>query len=155
MKRTILILAVVLLSTISLSSFASVNTLKGSTLTEFGNYTLAPATNMVVIDNVAYKTWTLTYSGTNEKYEVFYAPGEEGQCCFVVRNDKFEIQYAKQGNKFGVKLVDQGKRNLKKKEVMKQIDYDQFVSQLVITTNEKTEEEYLGLVACFMPLLFG
>ena len=155
MKRTILILSVVLLSTISLSGLAAVNTLKGSTLTEFGNYTLVPATNVVVIDNVAYKTWQLTYSGTDETYEVFCVPGENGQCCFVVRNDKFEIQYAKQGSKFGVKLVDVGRRNLKKKDVMKQIDYDKFVSQLVITPNEKTEEEYLGLVACFMPLLFG
>lgn len=155
MKRTILILAVVLLSTVSLSSFAAVNTLKGSTLTEFGNYTLTPATNMVVIDNVAYKTWTLTYSGTNEQYQVIYAPGLDGECCFTVRGKNFEIQYAKRGDKFGVKLVDPDKRSLKKKQVMKQIDYDQFVSQLVLTPNEKSQEEYLGLVACFMPLLFG
>lgn len=154
MKRTILILAVVLFSTLTLQSFA-VNTLTGSTPTEFGNYTLTPSSNMVVINNVAYKTWDLTYSGNNQKYQVFFAPGENGSCCFTVRNENFEIQYAKQSTGFGVRVVDPEKRMLKKKDVMKQIDYDQFVSQLVLTSNEKTQEEYLGLVACFMPLLFG
>lgn len=155
MKRTILIVAIVLLSTVSFSSFAAYNTLKGNTTTKFGSYTLTPATNMVVIDDVAYKTWNLAYSGSQEQYQVIYSPGLNGECCFIVRNDKFEIQYKKQSNKFGVKLVDTDKRTLKKKEVMTQINYDQFVSQLVLTANNKTEEEYLGLVACFMPLLFG
>ncbi|MFA9390282.1 MAG: hypothetical protein ACERKD_10760 [Prolixibacteraceae bacterium] len=155
MKRTILILAVVLFTTFSVQSFAAANTLKGSTLSEFGNYSLVPSDQLVVINNVAYKTWDLTYSGTDQKYQVFYAPGNNGECCFTVRSNNFEIQYAKQLNGFGVRVVDPAKRTMKKKDIMKQIEYNQFVSQLVLTPNEKTQEEYLGIVACFMPLLFG
>jgi hypothetical protein len=155
MKRTLFILAVVLFSAFSLQSFASVNTLQGSTFTEFGNYTLVPANEVVVINNVAYKKWDLNYSGNQEKFEVLVAPGIDGNCCITVRNEHFEISYANNGSGFGVRLVDTAQRSLTKKEVMKQIDYDKFVSQQVLTTNPKSAEEYLGLVACFMPLLFG
>lgn len=154
-KNTILIFAVLVLTALSTTSFANANTLNGSTLTEFGNYTLTPSENCVVINNVAYKTWDLTYSGNNKKYQVLYSPTADGNCCFLVRGEDFEIQYANQTNGFGVKIVDAGMRSVSKKAVMKQIDYDKFVSQLVLTTKDKSEEEYLGLVACFMPLLFG
>lgn len=155
MKRITLLLTAVLFCAVTFQSFATSNTLQGSSLTAFGNYTLVPSQNMVVINNVAYKTWDLKYSGTNEHYQVFFAPGENGQCCITVRNDHFEIQYAKEGNSFGVRLADVEKRTMKKKDVMKQIEYEKFVSQLVLTTSNKSTEEYLGLVACFMPLLFG
>ena len=154
MKNTVLILAVVIFSSLASLSFASADTLEGATLSNFGEYTIAPS-NYVVIDNVAYKTWDLTYSGTDKKYQIIYSPGEEGNCCFMVRSEGFEIQYAKRSNGFGVKLVDPEKRTVKKKEVMSQIDYSKFVNQTVLTTNDKSVEEYLGLVACFMPLLFG
>ncbi|MDA3928157.1 MAG: hypothetical protein PF541_04320 [Prolixibacteraceae bacterium] len=155
MKHTILILAVLLASTFSTHVFASVNTIEGNTNTEFGNYILTPSDDFVVIDNVAYKTWDLTYSANNKNYKVIYSPKKDGECCFVVRNEDFEIKYAKQVNGFGVMLVEPGNRTIKKRAIMNQIEYEKFVSQLVLTTKDKTEEEYLGLVACFMPLLFG
>ena len=156
MKNTILILAVVLFSSFASASLATnSDTLEGATLSVFGKYTITPSNQVVVIDNVAYKTWDLNYSGTNKKYQIIYSPGADGNCCFVVRGEGFEIQYAKRVDGFGVKLVDPDKRTLKKKEVMSQIDYDKFVNQTVLTSNEKSVEEYLGLVACFMPLLFG
>ena len=155
MKNTILILAVVLFSSLSSVSYAKSNTLEGNTLTDFGKYTITASDQFVVIGNVAYKTWDLSYSGNNNKYQIFYSPGKDGECCFVIRADDFEIQYSKQSSGFGVKLVDADKRTMKKKDVMNKIDYNKFVNQLVLTSNDKSIEEYLGLVACFMPLLFG
>jgi len=150
MKNTIVILAVVLFSTLVAPSFASANLIQGSTNTEFGNYTITKA-DVVVIDNVAYKAWKLHYTATDETYQVLYSPAEDGTCCFLVRNENFEIQYGKTDEGFGVKLVDPAKRQISKRNIMKQIDYDKFVSQLRLTNKEKSEEEYLGLVACFMP----
>ena len=155
MKNTILILAVIVLSSFASVSLAASDTLEGATLSTYGKYTIVPSQQVVVIDNVAYRTWDLTYTGTNKKYQIIYSPGAEGNCCFIVRGEGFEIQYAKQFSGFGVKLVDPDKRTLRKKEVMSQIDYEKFVNQMILTSNEKSVEEYLGLVACFMPLLFG
>lgn len=155
MKRTLIILAVVLFSAFSLQSFATASTLQGSTFTDFGNYSLVPSDEVVVIKNVAYKKWNLNYSGNHEQFEVLVAPGIDGSCCITVRNDNFEISYANHANGFGVRLVDPSQRNINKKDVMKKINYEQFVSQQLITSNPKSAEEYLGLVACFMPLLFA
>lgn len=155
MKNTILIVAIALITLISFSSSAAANSIEGNSLSQFGTYTLTPSGNCIVVDDVAYKTWDLVYSGTDEKYQVLYSPKADGTCCFMVRKDGFEIQYADGVNGFGVKLVDAGSRSIKKREVMKQINYDNFVSQIVLTQKNKTEKEYLGLVACFMPLLFG
>ena len=73
MKNTILILTVFAFSSFSLFA-KEVNTLQGSTLTEFGNYTITPSENYVVIDNVAYKTWDLSYSGCEKYFQVLYKP---------------------------------------------------------------------------------
>ena len=39
-KNTVLLLAVAVLTSFATTSFAAVNTLEGSTLSDFGNYTL-------------------------------------------------------------------------------------------------------------------
>jgi len=155
MKNKALTLTLVILFVSTISSLAAFQKLEGETFTKFGTYVLTETDNFVVINNVAYKTWDLTYANNDQKYQVLIAPGQGKDCCFVVRGENFEIQYARQGNEFGVNLVDQERRTLKKKEVMSQINPDNFTKQSVLTTSEKTVEEYLGLVACFMPLLFS
>lgn len=156
MKNAVFILTLVIFALFSTSGMANTEQLKGNTLSDFGSYTLTESSNVVVINNVAYRAWDLQYSGSSEKFQVLYSPGSDSQCCFMVRNDHFEIQYAKKpGGGFGVELLDSDKRSLKKREVMSMVNYDQFVNQTVLTSKDKTVEEYLGLVACFMPLLFG
>jgi len=152
MKNAIIYLGIVLfLSTNALAS----NILKGDSNTSYGQYTLVQHENAVVENNVAYKAWTLKYEGLNKSFTVLYTPSLNGDCCFTVRNENFEIQYANQGGNFGIRLVAPECRTIGKREVMKQIDHDQFLMQTLLTGNKKTEEEYLGLVACFLPLLFS
>ena len=154
MKNTILTVAVIVLTLIANLANASV-VLTGDTQTSFGKYQVSSSQSSVVINNVAYKTWELTYSGNSQKYIMFCEQGQDGDCCFTVRNENFEIQYAFCDGKFGAKLVDSAMRTIRKKDVMKQINYDKFLSQSVLTSTPKTQEEYLGLIACFMPLLFS
>jgi hypothetical protein len=154
MKNTMLFLTVILFTLLSVNSFAGSGKLEGHSNTEFGAYTLTPSNQMVVVDNVAHKTWNLTYSGSDAAYVVFLTPKENGEFTYTVRKDNFEIQYAKSGTNFGVQLVDPSSRTIKKKTIMDQMNYTNFTNQSVITSNEKSQDEYLGLVACFMPLLF-
>jgi len=155
MKNTTFRMVFVLLGMILLVPAVKADSLTGNSQTSFGNYTYSPSSQAVVIDDVAHKTWTLSYSGSDKKFIVFYTPAADGQCCFVVKNDEFEIQYAKTANGFGARLVDASKRSLPKKQVMAQINAIAFEQQKVLTSNPKSEEEYLGLIACFMPLLFN
>lgn len=156
MKSTILILVVAILSSFGTVGYAKDNkTIVGSTMSEFGDYELTPSACCVVIDNVAYKTWELKYTGTDKVYQVIYNPGMKDNCCFTVRGDNFEIQYARQDDGFGARFVDASCRTINKKTILKQIKQNNLESQKVLTSKEKTEDEYLGLVACFMPFLFG
>lgn len=154
MKRITFLLAMVLTSMITFGSYSSVNFLEGDSNTDFGKYTITASDQVVVIDNVAYQTWKLNYENNLEEYCVFYAPGTDGQCCFVVRcGAEFEVQYAKDEKGFGVRLVDPAMRMMSKKEAMKAINYDNFTRQMLLTSKDKSVEEYLGLLACYMPQL--
>jgi hypothetical protein len=155
MRNTILVVVIIVFTIITTVLKANPVVLTGDSQTKFGIYQISSASNSVVIDDVAYKTWELCYSGCQEKYLVFVTPGKDGNCNFTVRNEKFEIQYAISNEKFGINWVDQDKRTIKKNDVKKLIKTGSFESQTVLTTNQKTEEEYLGLIACFMPLLFN
>ena len=155
MKNTIIVVAILVFTMIARLVNANPVILTGDSQTKFGVYQLSSSPNSVVIGDVAFKTWELTYTGSSEKFLLFLVPGNDGDSSFIVRNDKFEIQYTISYEKFGVTWVDPEKRTVKKKEVMKQINLNSFESQTVLTSNQKTEEEYLGLIACFMPLLFN
>ncbi len=154
MKRVTFLLALVLTSIVTMGSYSSVNLLEGESNTTFGKYSITASDQVVVIDNVAYQTWKMKYENSSEEYCVFYAPGIDGQCCFIVRcGGEFEVQYSKDQNGFGVRMVDPEKRTMKKKEAMKSINFEKFSKQMVLTTKNKTVEEYLGLLACYMPQL--
>lgn len=155
MRNTILVIAIIVFTMIATVLKANPVVLTGDSQTKFGTYQLTASSNTVVINDVAYKTWELCYSGCQEKFLLYLVPGEDGNCSFNVRNQKFEIQYACSDEKFGINWVDQNMRTLKRNDLKKLIKPGSFESQSVLTTNQKTEEEYLGLIACFMPLLFN
>lgn len=155
MRNTIVVVAIIVFTMIATILKANPVVLSGESQTKFGTYQLTSSANSIVINDVAYKTWELCYSGCQEKFILFLVPGEDGNCSFTVRNQKFEIQYAFSDEKFGIQWVDQDKRTITKNDVKKLIKTGSFESQSVLTTSQKSEEEYLGLIACFMPLLFN
>jgi hypothetical protein len=137
-----------------LGSTATASNIKGNSNTPYGDYTITQ-TQAVVVNNVAYKAWTLNYNNPANSFTVLYSPGMNGQCCFLVRNGSFEIQYARFDDAFGARMVEPAFRSLKKKDVLKKINSNQLASQQVLSTGARSEEEYLGLIACFMPLLLN
>jgi hypothetical protein len=152
MKNTIVLTIILLALCVSVSAST---VLTGSSNTSYGDYKIVKNEQLTVIDNVAYLSWTLNYQGMDKKFTVLYSPGINGQCCFTIRNADFEIIYANVNGKFGARLVEPGKRTISKWKVMQQMNMEQFMMQEVLTSSPKTEEEYLGLVACFLPLLLA
>ena len=151
MKHKVFI-ATVLLFTVS--TLWANQKIEGSTHTSYGNYTLTETDNVIIINNVAYKIWDLCYQSCKEKYQILCAPGDTKNCFFIVRGDDFEVQYSSSNKGFGAKLVDKSIRSVKKELVMHKIDQNKLINQGVLTDKNQTPEEYLGLIACFLPLLF-
>ncbi len=151
MKHKFFITAVLLFT---ISTLWANQKIEGNTYTTYGNYTLTETDNVIVIDNVAYKIWDLCYQKCKEKYQILCAPGDTKNCFFIVRGEDFEVQYSSSNKGFGAKLVDKSFRSVKKELVMHKIDQNKLINQGVLTDKDQTSEEYLGLIACFMPLLF-
>ncbi|SRR5574344_2128380 len=154
MKKSFVIIATFFVLMICSSSISNATTLTGNSNTSFGNYELSYSNQAVVINDTAYRTWTLSYPGVNKSFVVICLRGESG-CCFIVRNDEFEIQYSNKEGDFGAELVNSDMRSIKKKDILKQVGYEKLINQQLLTSGQKTEEEYLGLIACFMPMLFS
>ncbi|MBN1924231.1 MAG: hypothetical protein JW798_00215 [Prolixibacteraceae bacterium] len=153
MKHTLLVIAVMALGMFSFGSNYAENVLTGESLTNYGSYQLTQCENCTVIDDVAYKTWTLTYSNSDEAFKVLVSPAVNGNCHYLVKGENFEIAYVKENGEFGVKMVDGTQRQVRRRDLMKRLNYDSFLSQEVLTKGDKSEQEYLGLTACFLPLL--
>jgi hypothetical protein len=153
MKNIILVIAIFVFTLVANVLKANPVALTGDSQTKFGTYQITPSSNIIVIDDVAYKTWELSYSGTQEKYQLFIVPGSDRNCCYIVRSKGFEIKYTIETGVFGAKLVDQNFKTISRKELMKKINQESLLTQEVISTTPKSENEYLGLIACFMPLL--
>lgn len=155
MKR-IVIFSVLLIASISMTAKGIIDgSLKGESNTEFGTYTITKSDAVTVVNNVAYQTWVLSYSGSNDEFCIFYASRLNGNCSFVVRCDDFEVQYSKNENGFGARYVDSDLRCISKRDVMKKIDKVRLSHQELITSKDKTVEEYLALIACYIPQLLS
>lgn len=154
MKNIIIAIAIAVVTLIANFVNAS-ETLSGNTLTKFGSYQLKQSATTVVIDDVAFKTWELTYSDIPEKFVLFAAPENNGTCNYTVRGNGFEIGYKVSYDEFGATLVDTKFKTISRKEIAKRINAEQLKSQELISSEPKTEAEYLGLIACFMPLLMN
>jgi hypothetical protein len=72
---------------------------------------------------------------------------------FIVRTDNFEIEYICNNHVFGVRKVNKDYCAVDASKVNELLDNFQFYAQKVISQNPKTEEELLGLIACYFPSL--
>lgn len=153
MKNIILVIALTL--SVLTANFANAsNSLYGNTLTNYGTYQLTPSSKTVVIDNVTYKTWNLKYSGSSEKYQLIIVPGENGNNSYKVLGKDFQIIYNVSSSKSGGSYIEPEFLSNSQDESGKTITKEQLKAQTV-NTPTMNSEEYLSLIACFMPRLMS
>jgi hypothetical protein len=151
-NKLILTIAFVACTFLGISASAS-NTISGKSETNFGAYTLTEG-ELKVVDNIVFRTWDLSYSDCVEKYTIYVTPAANDSKCFIVRNSKMEVKYGCSEGVFGASLLSGSEANMKKKELSKVLNMNALENQKLITSSPKTESEYLGLIACFLPLLY-
>jgi hypothetical protein len=124
----------------------------GNSLTGFGKYTIVMSESPMVINSQAVPTFELLYENTANPVRIGVI--KEKKCTtFVVRSDEFEVQYSCDKGVFGVKKMDKKYRELPEETCDSKIDKVNFYAQRIITQNPKTEDEMLGLIACYFPNL--
>ncbi len=153
MKNILLVIA--LATSMLTANFANASeSLSGNTLTKYGSYQITPSTKTVVIDNVTYNTWELSYSGSTEKYQLIVVPGSDGKSSYKVVGKDFGILYNVGSDNFGNSYIEPELLSVPKKAPGKSINEKQLLAQTV-NTPSMDSEEYLNLVACLMSRLMN
>jgi hypothetical protein len=155
--KTKLFILTICAAVLSLGTSANVKDTKaltGNSLTDFGKYTVMVSEMPMVLDNEVVKTYELTYENTANPVHVGVV--EEEECVtYVVRSDEFEIQYTCNNGVFGVKKIESRFQTLPKEELDAKLNRVSYFQQRVICSNKKSEDEILGLIACYFPQLIN
>jgi len=126
--------------------------ISGQSLTELGQYSIRTSTEAMTVGNEMLKTYELSY--TNSDSPVLIGVKKTKKCMnFIVRTDNFEIEYVCNKNVFGVKRIDKKNQTVSSAVINEMLDNAEFYSQRVISQYPKSEEELLGLIACYFPSL--
>ncbi|TKG97122.1 hypothetical protein EYV94_01460 [Puteibacter caeruleilacunae] len=136
------------------ASFASKNNveLTGESPTSFGKYTIQATGNTVFINGKEMKTYDMVYENARHQFQIAV---EKTKKCrnFIVRTEDFEIRYMCDKGVFGVTKVPRKYRSIDEAYTDRHLDTKSFANQKVLTQKPKTEEELLGLIACYFPML--
>lgn len=126
--------------------------LSGNSMTDLGSYSIVKAELPIVVDGQSLESYDLFYESASKpvKIGIVY---EGKSITFLVHTDEVEVQYVYQNGVFGVKTMDKKYRQLEGKESESKLDRDSYLSQRVITKNQKSGKEMLGLIACYFPAL--
>lgn len=124
----------------------------GSSLTDFGKYTITKSENPISVQGEQLRTYDLVYENTSEPVRIGLL--SEGKCTtFIVKSDGFEVQYTCNKGVFGVKKIEQRFQELPREVNEAKLNKVSYYSQRVICQNKKSEDELLGLIACYFPNL--
>ena len=124
--------------------------LSGTSLTDFGKYTIVNSEAPLVVNNGVIKTYDLMYENTSNTVRIGLV--KEKDCTtFIVRSDEFEVEYTCNKGVFGVKKIEPKYQELPKEEMKAKLDKVAYYAQRVICQNKKSNDELLGLIACYFP----
>lgn len=155
MKAKLFLLSICVLF-LSVGVSAKVNdgkALTGNSLTNFGKYTIEKSDAPMVIDNKVVQTFDLNYENTSAPIRIGVLKEKKNCTTFLLRSDEFEIQYDCKKGVFGVKKMDNKYCELPAEASMSKLNKVSYYSQRVICQNPKTQDELLGLIACYFPNL--
>lgn len=151
-KISFITMALLLVALISSARIKDAKALTGTSLSAFGKYTIEVANSPMKINGEEVKTYQLAYENADRTVTIGVLP--QKTCTnFIIRTSMFEIEYVCNKGIFGVKKINQNYATIAKDMNEVVLDRVGYFSQKVITQNKKTEDELLGLIACYFPNL--
>ena len=128
--------------------------MRGNSMSEMGTYTITVSETPLVHDSEVLETYDLMYEYASNPIKI--AVLNEKKCkTFIVRSDEFEVQYTCQNGSFGVKKLEKRFREIPEEEMDLKLNRVGYYAQRVICNGKKTNDDYLGLIACFLPDLLN
>ena len=157
MKKTRTVFLMICVILLSLGAYAKPTdgkAISGNSLTNFGSYTIVDSDSKMVLDNKVVKAYDLKYGNVNSTFRIGVLC--EDECTsFVVRSDEFEIEYACNKGVFGVKKIEKRFQELPQAANNEKLNKVSYYAQRVICQGKKTEDELLGLIACYLPSMIN
>jgi len=124
----------------------------GKSLTQYGSYSISKADVPMQIKGQDVKTYELVYE--NSSHSVLIGVNPSKKCTnFIVKSGLLEIEYQCNKGVFGVKKINEDYAEISKDINEAVLDRSTFFMQKVISQTPQTEEELLGLIACYFPNL--
>ena len=151
-KLGILTVCLLLVSLFAVAKEKGASLISGQSLTELGQYNISTSTQAMMVGDEMLKTYELIY--TNSDSPVLIGVKKTKKCkSFIVRTDNFEVEYVCNKSVFGVKRISKEYQTISETAINQMLDNANFYSQRVISQYPKSEEELLGLIACYFPSL--
>jgi len=151
-KLVLLSICIALLSMGATAKIKDGKAMTGNSLTEFGKYTIVNSSTPMVYEDQVLETYELTYENISNPVRIGVLCEDEKKCTtFIVRTDEFEIEYACRNHVFGVKKMEARFQQLPKEEMDLKLDRVAYYAQRVICQNKKSQDDLLGLIACYFP----
>ena len=151
-KLGILTLSLLMVCLLATAKEKGASLISGQSLTELGQYDIRLSADAIKCGSEALKTYELSYS--NFDSPVLIGVKKTKKCMnFIVRTNNFEVEYVCNKHVFGVKRISKDYQTVATTTINKMMDNADFYSQRVISQNPKSEEELLGLIACYFPSL--
>jgi hypothetical protein len=126
--------------------------LKGNSLTDLGKYTIKKSEIPMIVENQAVVTYDLVYENASNPVKIGVISGKKSKT-FLVRSSEFEAQYASNNGVFGVRKMDKKYRQLSEVKSDSKTNRVSLYAQRVISQKPMSEEDLLGLIACYFPNL--
>jgi len=151
-KFGILTMSLLLVCLLTTAKGTGTSLLSGQSLTELGQYTIHTSADALKIGDETLKTYELSYD--NSDSPILIGVKKTKKCMnFIVRTDNFEVEYVCKQHVFGVKRINKAYQTVASDVINEMMDNADFYTQRIISQNPKTEEELLGLIACYFPSL--
>lgn len=153
--KTRLFILTICIAILSMGATAEIKdgkVIAGNSLTDFGKYTIVHSGTSMVVDNQELETYNLLYENIDNPIRVGLI--KENSCTtFIVRSDEFEVEYICKKGVFGVRKIEHKYKGLPKVGIDLKLNKESYCSQKVICQGKKSEDELLGLIACYFPNL--
>jgi hypothetical protein len=152
MKR--MILAAVLIISLSTVSFARKLVAEGKTFTALGDYRIELADNTVPLKGNECKSFVISYENTPMEVTVIIC---KDRTCkrYVVLSDKLSVQYVCNAFYFGVEKLDKAFEKEGYKTSDSALNKGEYFHQKVIAPGKGDELENTQLIAAYFPMLLN
>ncbi len=152
MKAKLAILVVIFLCIASIGKTSEHGVIRGDSMTTLGEFSITPALFPLEISGTTFETHLLKYE--NAKRPIRIGVETKKKCVnFIVKGPNFEIEYICDKGVFGAKPISELYQEIKENVNMVVVDKHQLDCQKVISMTEKSNEELLSLIACYLPML--